>query len=229
MPFDLGFIVPDTAPPGGGGGGGMSVTFIGAVTAPSISGTTVTANSSFGAADATRYVVALIGQGTTARTINSVTIGGVTANVVQNASATRHSAIAWAAVPTGTSGDIVISYTGTGNVVGAVVGVYTVLAPAGISNTPVDSHTSAGNPGDLSYSLAVQQNGCAFFVLDAQNTSANGTGSMTPNRDFDNTVATSVRVMGGFASGFSADGSTSFIESGIAGGQTKTGVSLGHA
>lgn len=68
--------------------------------------------SSFGAADVNRYIIVGVSVKAIVATISSVTIGGVTAtqHVYQgNAGGNGYAAIYGAAVPTGTTGDIVVT------------------------------------------------------------------------------------------------------------------------
>lgn len=81
------------------------------------SSTHTTGSLSIGAASSTRIVCALIvanSSTATERTITSVTIGGVSATVVQELLEVAGTvAIAYATVPTGTTAVVVVSYNGT--------------------------------------------------------------------------------------------------------------------
>lgn len=98
---------------------------------------------SFGAAADDRIIAVAIGAGyTTVRTIDSVTIGGVTATVVDCAGTNHRTAVAYASVPTGTTGDVVVDFSGTCvrcaaityRIVGANATIHDSDAPAGGGN-----------------------------------------------------------------------------------------------
>ncbi len=68
--------------------------------------------ANIGAADSTRIVAVNLTFQTT-QAVSSITIGGVTATITTAASASNRILIAWAAVPTGTTADIVINWSST--------------------------------------------------------------------------------------------------------------------
>lgn len=79
-------------------------------------------SKAIGTADSTRAVVARITWlgGGTAQTVSGVTIGGITATIVNQVNPLRsgfHSgtALAWAMVPTGTTASVVVTFSGTVN------------------------------------------------------------------------------------------------------------------
>lgn len=120
-----------------------------------------------GAADSARYIIVTIGsRGAAARTINSVTIGGVTATVITQPQNSPHTVgIAIAAVPTGTTGDIVIVFSGAEQRCG--ISTYRAI---GINPTPTDTKTStAANPAAT---LNVPANGIAIGVAMTLQTGA---------------------------------------------------------
>lgn len=97
----------------------------------------------FGAEAADRIIAVAIGAGyTTDRTIDAVTIGGVAATVVTSAGTNHRTAVAYASVPTGATGDVVVDLSGTAvrcavvvyRVVGANATVHDTDAPAGGDN-----------------------------------------------------------------------------------------------
>lgn len=83
-----------------------------------------------GAADADRWVVVCLGytDSTASTVLNSVTIGGVSAEILiqrsNENSSQRGCAIAQANVPTGTAADVVANFSGTFNNCGCHVGTY---------------------------------------------------------------------------------------------------------
>lgn len=116
-----------------------SGTSVGAATTHTVAG------RSFGAADATRIIAASIAWVDTSfggSTLNSVTIGGVSATrAIRSAAAGNfnNAEIWYAAVPTGTTGDVVLTFS-NGSVSRVSVGVYSLINL--VSGTP--SHTGTG-------------------------------------------------------------------------------------
>lgn len=125
--------------------------------------TTYTFSSqNFGDAASDRYiVVAITSRSVSGGTISSVTIGGVSASIdvqVTNSSSNYTvSGIAKALVPTGTSGDIVITFGA--EQLRAGIGVYRLL---GISSTPTDTGTSTAD--DPTTNLDIAAGGYAIGV-----------------------------------------------------------------
>lgn len=110
---------------------------------------------SFGAADPDRYLVAVVAfrSGNSGITINSLTIGGVTAShVVTSSSADSletRSAIYIAKVPSGTSGSVVMTLSGTAARAG--VSLYSLTGIA--SATPAYTNSGSGSPVAFNFSL----------------------------------------------------------------------------
>jgi len=105
------------------------------------------ASQSFGEAAVDRRIIvaACAGSASIGASISTVTIGGVSATIhteTSNNGNTRngHVAIASALVPAGTSGDIVVVYTGAGAMQECVISVYRVTRL--VSGTPSDTATS---------------------------------------------------------------------------------------
>lgn len=106
-------------------------------------------NRSFGSAAPNRYIIVGFGVGSSADTLSSVTIGGVTASeVVSNTAGgddNSHAYLYIAAVPTGTTGDIVITLGGEQQRMGIVVWRLTTTNPTatdtgGDNSTAVDGY-----------------------------------------------------------------------------------------
>jgi hypothetical protein len=95
------------------------------------------------AASDRRVHVLVHGGGVGDTTLSSVTVGGVSATINVQASSGQHtSAIATAAVPTGTTGDVVVTFSGGKARCG--IGVY---ASTGLSSeTAVDTDSSTADP-----------------------------------------------------------------------------------
>ena len=101
-------------------------------------------SASFGAADADRYVI-VAGGGITegSRTVSSVTIGGVSATIsqqVQDGFPVSLAFIAIAAVPTGTTGDVVVTFSSTMGE--AAISVYRAVGIASITAYDTGSDTT---------------------------------------------------------------------------------------
>lgn len=112
------------------------------------SGTTRTFTAAnFGAAQADRLIIAIVGWGLGGATdLQSATIGGVAATIaIQNDGSNVGQAIIYAAVPTGTSGDIALTWVGS--VSRSSVAVYRLTGQQ--SNTPYATAGPAGG-GDSS-------------------------------------------------------------------------------
>ncbi len=134
--------------PSGGGGGTGTLAFLQATADDANSGTYTFAGQSLGAADADRYIIvtAASRQTGSGANITGITIGGVAATVSQqldDAGGGGNStlvAIAIAAVPTGTSGSVVVTYNNTQN--RAHIAVY--RATSLVSATPTDTAGAIG-------------------------------------------------------------------------------------
>lgn len=155
----------------------LSMAFVTGTTGSGSGTATVTFSGiSFGTAASTRMVVATFGMALTSlgSTITSVTIGGITATqaaYIENTGQAGASAIFYAAVPTGTTGNIVITAS---SVLGAVqLGVYRL---SGLnSNTPVNTCTVQFTGSSLTNcNTNVSANG----FLIAQNTNLLGATSV---------------------------------------------------
>jgi hypothetical protein len=126
----------------------------------------------FGAATAGRYIIVgiaarAVGAG---RTLDSVTIGGVSATLIANSpvSDTNISSLAIANVPTGTTGDVVVTF----NAAMGRCGIVWWRAPSLVSATPTDTGTSAADPATDTLTVAAG----GFLVVVAFN---NGTSTCT--------------------------------------------------
>lgn len=151
------------------------LTWVAATTDTSNLATYTFSGQSFGDANPTRHIIV----GGTARfssaaTISSITIGGVSATVVAQATESTNllrTFIAIAAVPTGTSGDIVV--TMSGGCQACRIGVWRAVYLG--SATPSDTLT-ANNVNDPSGSIDVPANG---FIVGAATNTNSSTGSFT--------------------------------------------------
>lgn len=132
-----------------------------------------------GTADATRIVVvAISAQGGTGITVLSVTIGGVFAAQVSGAYAQASSGPAtdiWQlAVPTGTSADIIVTWSTS--ITRMAVAVYGVIG-TGVSVSTGANANSATSVSTLVQSATIPASGGAIGILNAHSSTA---GAMTP-------------------------------------------------
>lgn len=195
----------------GGGGGGApspSASFI-AVTHGNNTG--VFAGVSFGAALSTRRVVVAVhwGEGTIHRSLSSATIGGVAATIHVQRGHTGGvtglgSAIISAAVPTGATGTVDLTFAGA--ITDCSIGVYRLT---GMNSSPTDtgSDQTTVTTGTLSVTVTVPTAG---IVIAAYTGSTNtvGTGVTFGNATERYDAANTVRVGGAFTSGLLAGGRT---------------------
>lgn len=133
--------------------------------------TTFTFSSrSLGAAAANRKIVVGVGGAVDTRTVSSLTIGGVSASLVVQAAATETAEMWQANVPSGTTGDIVVKWSGA-QVGGCGIGVWAVYgAAAAASNTYTDTNSDPAtasidiSANGVAIAYAFQRNGTAGFT-----------------------------------------------------------------
>lgn len=107
-------------------------------------------SSSFGAADASRIVaVAITSRASASRPITGVTIGGVAATEISNVtgpdtSGRTNSAVFAAAVPTGTTGDIVVTHSASN--ARCAVSVYRIIGATLGSSVGASDSSSSTDP-----------------------------------------------------------------------------------
>lgn len=124
----------------------MALTFLQATQDGTDTNVYTFASQNFGTASADRYIICTGAARTLAGTaLSSITIGGVTATLNVNfvdSGVTCISFIGIAAVPSGTSGDVVLTFNGTMRRAG--IGLYAVTNLT--STTPTDTGSSEANP-----------------------------------------------------------------------------------
>lgn len=161
-----------------------------------------------GAADTNRMVVVAIATSSNAsstRTVSSATIGGVSATVnvqVSAAAASFRSAhIISAVVPTGTTGDVVITMSGT--MARMAIAVYRSIPG---STTPVNTNTVGGgsSAGVTSRSLSLNVSNGGFYVMaaaggTAAGLSASSSGADAPAEDMDTTTSENNGAYGAYS------------------------------
>jgi hypothetical protein len=111
--FDQAFM-PGITPVIAGAAAGKTIEFLGTSISTSNLTTYSFTSLDFGAAQDDRYIIGIPVSGTASRTLNSATIGGVTARIVVQLSAggasNRQAGIIIANLPTGTSGTIAVTW-----------------------------------------------------------------------------------------------------------------------
>lgn len=123
------------------------------------------ASQNLGAAAADRQIiVGAIGRAETQQTIDSITVGGVTATItIQNGQGNNVAGIAIANVPTGTTGDIVVTFSGA--MARAGIGAWR----ADVVSALHDSDTSLAEPPSVNLDVPV---GFAIGVGNENNTAS---------------------------------------------------------
>jgi hypothetical protein len=120
------------------------------------------ASVSFGDADASRVIAVTVhGVSLSSRSITGVTIGGVTATAAVTATASRPIGIWYAAVPTGTTGNVVVTFSNT--VLNCLIGRYRLVPSV---STPLDTGDStAGGPPRTASNIEVVDGGCVINAI----------------------------------------------------------------
>jgi hypothetical protein len=195
---------------GGAGGSGTVLTYLGNYDSENPAQDPVTYTGvDFGTEAADRYIIVALGTRNDSRTFTGVTIGGISATIIiQQQSGNSTAGIAIAAVPTGTSGDVVVNLSGTAD--SHYLGVWSATGLA--SATPVDSAGVSGNGSDAglnTFNLNTDANG--FAILTNCN-AAGGNGPEDPGAvsanltlRYDGVTTTPLHTIGGAAG---ADGLT---------------------
>ena len=114
-------------------------------------------NRAFGAADANRLVIVCgVMRGAGTLTISSITIGGVAATVAvegrNTSNGTTSAFIAYAAVPTGTTGNVVITWSGAGAVFQGI-SIYRATKYTAAAPTKTNTATRTGAVGTMTLDL----------------------------------------------------------------------------
>lgn len=153
----------------GNGAGGAAVEFIGVVESAN-NATSYTFNTTaIGDAAADRLVALVIAGtgGSSTADLSSVTVNGNSATLATNfIDSFAAVGVAYIAVPSGTTANIVVNYSSTGKARCAVA-VYSITGQA--SNTPLDTVSQADN---TSITIDVPEGAAAIFGLSAAGTYA---------------------------------------------------------
>lgn len=186
--------------------------------------TTYTFSSeSLGAADANRYIiVGVVARkgGTTGCSITSVTIGGVSATeILDQANTDSNCDVAGlyiANVPTGTTGDVVVTFGET--MVRSAIGLWRAVN----IDSPTPTDFSASTASDPTYNIDVSAGGFAVgMCISNSNSSATWSG-VTEN--FDGTVESFITYTGGSSSFESEQVDTTLTCDFASSGSTPVGV-----
>lgn len=172
----------------------LSYSFLQSATSTADSNSYTFSSQSLGTADADRYIVvsAIARKAGAGFTLTGITVGGIEADIVKQVTNTITNsdcaALVIAAVPTGTTGDVVVTWSTT--VLRCAIGMWRLV---GIESAiPYDSDSSTA--ADPSVALDVLENGVAIGAgLTAASSSATWTG-LTEN--FDGTLETFVTYTG---------------------------------
>jgi len=114
-------------------------------------------SQALGAAAADRKLVVITGAGSSSATVSSMTIAGVSAElVIAKATAESHSEMWQADVPTGTSGDVVVNYSGSIHNTG--IGIFRITG-AGTGPTAPSDTASDSQADPIALTITVPKNG----------------------------------------------------------------------
>jgi hypothetical protein len=178
---------------------GITLSFLGAYSTNATQSSYTWSGVSFGAAAANRVIVVAFGtrDGGSSLTFPSCTIGGISATLAVATNNTTGgnmsmAGIFYATVPTGTTGDIVLTFNET--TLRARIGTYRAT---GVSSVNIDAQTTTGTTTTFTVTGA---SGCALVAtaLSASNTSYTWSGA---NEDYDGAVGTSTSSGGSSTSG----------------------------
>lgn len=164
----------------GSGGGKATITFTDNSVAGSGQNQTFSTQS-LGAAASDRYIIVGVAGEAGTDTVSSLTVAGVSAtNVVVQQSGFSTAEIWIASVPTGTTGDIVVNWSGTQDATG--IGVWAMY---GGSATAHDTGSATGSGSVFSTSLTIPSDGVAVACQSKNNTSTATWAGVTEDYDED--------------------------------------------
>jgi hypothetical protein len=156
------------------------------------------AGAALGAASGDRVIIVGVGGGAQTRTVSTLTVAGVSATFIVRAAGANETAELWyAAVPTGTTGDVVVTWSGAQDGCGAAVWKMTgATAAPHASGSDNDS-----DPGSVS--INIPASGVAVgYVFQRNNTSTYTWANLT--EDVDETVEASTFYHSGASAEFAA-------------------------
>ncbi|TGR84604.1 hypothetical protein EN866_32885 [Mesorhizobium sp. M2D.F.Ca.ET.223.01.1.1] len=211
----------------------LFVEFLGSNASTSAGSSQSFAGESLGVAVSSREIFVAVSWkgGLLLRTLSSATIGGVAATIrVQNgltdgAGLSIGAAVISAVVPTGATGTIAITFSGSVDDCG--IGKYRVLNRTSIFNTASDALTDASPPATSSTNINVGQNGA---IIAGYQLGDGGFGSGVTwgniNEDYDAAFSANYRYSGASQSGLSAQTGRSITTSSNASGSAGITVAI---
>lgn len=194
--------------------------------------TTYTFSSqNLGAADPNRWIVVCVGGTTnTARSISSVTVGGVSATKIAQAEGStvyRHISIWVAPVPTGTTGDIVVTWSGSLARCGySAYRLITGVAPTAAYDVQTDLTLTSS---DLSVSIGRPSGGVVVASTINAASGATGVTWAGTTEDYDATWSAETTLQGISSSSIASGSSPLTVTATIAGTPTANSVGLAAA
>lgn len=173
------------------------------------------------AASSRMVVVAAHSRSSASRTLNTVTIGGVSATeAIQLQSGTNQLAIFYASVPTGATGDIVLTYSGT--ILRAAIGVWAVYDLQSTTPTDTGSSTAASPSPNIDVSAYGVMVACSVVQDGSTTRTATWTGV---SEQYDNRVETQINCSGGdYTAGGTAEVNRT-VTATLSGGASPIGLS----
>jgi len=160
--------------------------------------TSTVSGASLGAADAARRIIVAVGaRAVSARSIDSITVGGVSATLYQGPAGGSCVGFGIAHVPTGTTGDVVVVFSG--GIVARLIQVYRVIGAPGTVAT--ERYSGSAN---VDISANVGANGFAMAILAGAGNNTTDTiwtgitdnfdGTMTPNNSVTSRYASAAAI-----------------------------------
>ena len=162
------------------GGGAVAITFTESATSTSNLTTYTFSSLNLGTASSGRQIV-VAAFGTSSQTISTLTVGGISASLIvgRTDTSSERRVELWAApVPTGTSGDVVVTWSGAQ--IRSGVGVFSMT---GALSTANDTQSDAVASGASSVSLNIPSNGGAIAVGDSATSGLNSWTGLTERYD----------------------------------------------
>lgn len=118
-------------------------------------------SQNLGAADANRFILVLTSGGPNNKQVSTLTVGGISAGQVVAFGTINSFLEYWvAAVPTGTTGNVVVTLGGSGSDTGCEISLWSLILPTGVF-TLVDS-AAQQTSGTFSHLTSVAEGGLVF-------------------------------------------------------------------
>lgn len=202
----------------------ITPTFITTVASTSGLTTYTFSTVSFGTANVNRWIIfGFAAEAAGARTLSSVTIGGVSASTTFNSftgTGTVCSGIAWALVPTGTTGDIVVTLSGAALRCGG--GVYSASLT---TSTPVDGGSNSGTNTSTSVTVTCEAGGI-IIASECLNSNAHNQTWTNATEQYDGSIGGGNTGMSGAMASVATSGDVAVTAAGASDDRSLTVVSL---